>query len=38
MFFIALVNNFKHINNNVDNLVLIALKLNFSNLIILLKI
>jgi len=31
-------NNFKHISNNVDNLILIALKFDFLSLIILLRI
>jgi len=37
-FFIVLANDFEHINNNVNNLILIALKLDFSSLTILLKI
>ncbi len=37
-FFIAFANDFEHISNDVDNLVLIALKFDFSNLIILLRI
>jgi len=37
-FFTTFANNFEHINSNASNLVLIASKLDFLSLIILLKI